>query len=75
MTDAQQLAKVAFDAYSRDAEGVAANGQLIPEWDRVGPSVQSHWRAAVRAAFDRLGLSLADDVSRETSSEGDPDGA
>lgn len=69
MTDAQKLAEVAFTAYAQDAGGVAVNGQLIPDWNRVGADVQAHWRAAVRAVFNRLGLSLADD------DEGGPDGS
>jgi hypothetical protein len=74
MTNAQKLAEIAFNAYRNNADQLTHDNRPIPEWDNVGDAVQSNWRASVRAVFERLGLSLADDVSRETSMEGETHG-
>jgi hypothetical protein len=70
------LGRGAFEAYREHAGGVAVNGQAIPEWDRVGEEVRSHWtHAAMTVIAQHVKAVQASDVSRETSTEGDPDGA
>ena len=67
--DNVSLAEIMFNAYGTSAGWVAVNGNLIPNWQSVGADVRAHWTRAAAAA--RAALS---NVSRETSTEGGPDG-
>lgn len=67
--DNVSLAEIMYRTYGNDAGWVAVNGNLIPNWQSVGPDVRAHWILAAAAA--RAALS---NVSRETSTEGGPDG-
>jgi hypothetical protein len=50
----EPLARIMFDAYNVQADGVTWDGKPIPPFDAVGPKVQANWIAAARAA--RLAL-------------------
>lgn len=67
--DNVSLAEIMFRAYGDSAGWVAVNGNLIPNWQSVGPDVRAHWTRAAASARTALG-----DVSRETPTEGGPDG-
>lgn len=43
-----EIAGMAYEAYSRASGGKAFNGDLLPEWPQVKPQIQSYWRAAMR---------------------------
>lgn len=43
-----EIAGMAYEAYSRASGGKAFNGDPLPEWPQVNPQIQSYWRAAMR---------------------------
>lgn len=43
------IAGMAYEAYSQASGGKAFNGDPLPAWERVNPQIQSYWRAAMRA--------------------------
>jgi hypothetical protein len=59
MPSVEELAKVAFDAYSKAVGGRNVQGLPIPEWEEVGPKVQDGWKAAVIESIKKY--SLADE--------------
>ena len=43
-----EIAAMAYEAYSRASGGKAFNGDPLPTWEKVTPQIQSYWRAAMR---------------------------
>lgn len=48
------IAGLAYEAYSRASGGKAFNGDPLPEWAKVNPQIQSYWRAAMRTVRGHL---------------------
>lgn len=63
------IAGLAYEAYSRASGGKAFNGDPLLDWERVNPQIQSYWRAAMRAVRGplsqppRVGSALFDDLA------------
>lgn len=68
------LGRTAFQAYAEHVQGVTHDGRVIPPWEEIAPETQEAWSVSVRAALELLGFTVAVDVSRETSPEGDTHG-
>lgn len=56
MNGAEQLGKLAFDAYCKQVGNITHDGQPIPVWRELGDTVRAGWIAAalaVEEAVDR----------------------
>lgn len=49
----QDLGKLAFEAYCTMQDGKSHNGQPIPQWDALKPSVKAAWEMAAVAVASR----------------------
>lgn len=68
------IAGMAYEAYSMASGGKAFNGDPLPFWDQVNPQIQSYWRAAMRAV--RGPLSQPPRVgTNDAAPTGDPSGS
>lgn len=52
--DTEQLARVAFNAYSETTNWTNVAGKPIPPWEELGEAVQTAWCNAVAAALDSV---------------------
>jgi hypothetical protein len=52
------LAKQMWDAYAKQAGGVAFDGKPLPDWDGLGADRQACWVAAAKVALDLLDKAL-----------------
>lgn len=59
-----EIAEMAYEAYSQASGGKAFNGDPLPSWADVNPQIQSYWRAAMRVV--RGPLSRPPRVGAET---------
>lgn len=50
----RKLAKIAFDAYNKEAGGKTWDGRDIPPFSDVGDKVQANWDAAAAAIVEEL---------------------
>ena len=54
MPKKNDLAKAAWEGYSKQAGGVAVDGQPLPTWEELGTDRQECWIAAIGAALHHL---------------------
>lgn len=68
------IAGMAYEAYSMAAGGKAFNGDPLPSWNQVNPQIRSYWRAAMRVVRGslsqgpRVGPVLLRDLTRKADS-------
>ena len=46
----KQAAKVFYERYIANSDGLNVRGEPCPKWEDVGPAVQSHWCAVASLA-------------------------
>lgn len=54
MQSSQELARIAFDAYNKQAGGKTWDGKDIPPFDEVGEKVRANWQAAVQSVLEAI---------------------
>jgi hypothetical protein len=54
------LARLAYEAYVADADGLNYQGLPCPEWDKLTPAIRQHWVVAVRVVADVLTSPIED---------------
>jgi hypothetical protein len=54
MTDTEDLAKLAYDAYCTAVGGKAFNGDSLPQFEGTPQRIQAAWIVAVTAVADRV---------------------
>lgn len=54
MTDTEDLARIAYDAYAQAVGGKAFNGDDLPPFAAVPERIQSAWLAAVTAVANQV---------------------
>jgi len=54
MTDTEDLARIAYDAYAQAVGNKAFNGDDLPPFTAVPQHIQSAWFAAVTAVANRV---------------------
>lgn len=44
--------QTAYEAYVKSCGGKSVNGEDLPTWDHLKPSIRTHWMAAANAVVD-----------------------
>jgi hypothetical protein len=54
LSDVDQLARTAYDAYGETTDRKNFRGEPMPSWEDLGDRIQNAWRAAARAVADAV---------------------